>query len=91
MWNYYLNILLSVFKSIYNQLSSYNKECASFSSVNPFRKENQPFLLGLKNQPVVGTLSKRNGIGKAISISCFDLSTLYTKIPYWKFLMNCFF
>ena len=50
-----------------------------FSGVNSF-------LSILNNQHVTDAIDKINTRGKATSISCFDFSTLYTKIPYDKLL-----
>lgn len=40
----------------------------------------------LNNQPVIDALNKLNGRGMATCTSCFDFSTLNTKIPYEKLL-----
>lgn len=69
---------------ILNQVNVYNKLCSYFSGVNSFWTI-------LNNQPALESINKRNGKGNTSSISCFDFSTSYTKIPHnksSKFLMN---
>ena len=71
--------ITSVFKLIFNQVNSYNKQWSYFSDVNSFWSI-------LNNQPVTDALNKGDSRGKATSISCFDFSTLHTKIPFDKLL-----
>ena len=64
-----------VFKLIFNQASSHNKQCSYFSEVDYF-------CTTLNNQRVIFPLNKFNGRGKTNSISSFVFCTLYTKITH---------
>ena len=69
----------SVFKLFFKQIESYNNKSKFFSGVNTFWviQNNKPVTDAIKN------LNKRN---RARSISTFDFSTLYTKIPHDKLI-----
>ena len=79
LWNHHLNILLLFWnKSLIKYI--YIKQCSYFSDI-------KSFWTILNNQLVIDTIDKLNGRGKASSISCFDFSTLYTKVLHNKSLM----
>ena len=68
-----------IFRLFYKQIESYNKKCKYFTGVNAF-------WVVQSNQKVTECMKKINSRGKAKSISTFDFSTLYTKIPHDKLL-----
>ena len=63
----------------YKQIESYNKKCEYFSGV-------KSFWVVQNNQPVIDAIHKINNRNKTSSISTFDFSTLYTKIPHDKLI-----
>ena len=65
---------------LFRQIQTYNDKCRYFTVVNPFWvvQNNKPVIDEMKG------LSKRR---KATSVSTFDFSTLYTKLPHNKLLM----
>ena len=67
----------SAFKLFYKQIEAYNQKSQFFSGVNTF-------WVIQNNKPVTKTIKKLNRRHKALSISTFDFSTLYTKIPHKK-------
>jgi len=67
--------ITSVLKLIFAQLQSYNDESRFYSGINSFWTI-------LNNKPVIHNINMLNKRSKASSISCFDFSTLYTKIPH---------
>ena len=71
--------ITSALKLIFKQLQSYNDESRFFSGINSFWTI-------LNNKPVIQNINIMNKRTKASSISCFDFSTLYTKIPHNKLL-----
>ena len=67
----------SVFKLFFQQIESYNKKLQFFSGINSF-------WVIQNNKPVVRNIKKLNSRNKAHTVSTFDFSTLYTKIPHDK-------
>ena len=61
----------------YKQIENYNKKAHFFSHVKSF------WVIQNKD-PVIKTLKKLNERNQAKSISTYDFSTLYTKIPHTK-------
>ena len=75
--------ITSVFQLFYKQIESYNDKCRYFSGV-------KNFWVVQNNRPVIDAMTKLNARKKAKSISTFDFSTLYTKLPHDK-LLNVLF
>ena len=75
--------ITSVFQLFYKQIESYNDKCRYFSGVNNF-------WVVQNNKPVIDAMTKLNSRKRAKSISTFDFSTLYTKLPHDK-LTNVLF
>ena len=71
--------ITSIFKLFYRQIESFHKKGAYFTGVNSF-------WCILNNYPIRNVLRKINSRGRAKSITTFDFSTLYTKIPHDKLL-----
>ena len=71
--------ITSIFKLLITQIESYNKKLQFFSGVNTF------WVIS-NNQPITNAINKLNNRQRAKSISTFDFSTLYTKIPHDKLL-----
>ena len=71
--------ITSIFKLLITQTESYNKKLQFFSGVNTF------WVIS-NNQPITNAINKLNNRQRAKSISTFDFSTLYTKIPHDKLL-----
>ena len=71
--------ITAVFKLMFAQIKAYNKEYSFYSGINTFWTI-------LNNQPVINTINNLNERKKANSVTCFDFSTLYTKIPHAKLL-----
>jgi hypothetical protein len=67
----------NVFKLIYNQVDKFHKNAKFLSNYNKF------WVLQNSN-PVLDSLNHINKKQKAKSISTFDFSTLYTKLPHNK-------
>ena len=67
----------SVFKLFYKQIEAYNLKSRYFSGVNTF-------WVVQNNKPLAQSIDKLNKRNKARSITTFDFSTLYTKIPHSK-------
>ena len=67
--------ITSIFKLFYQQIESYNKKCRFFSGINTF-------WVIQNNAPVIKSIKRINKRKGAQSISTFDFSTLYTKIPH---------
>ena len=72
--------ITSAFRLFYKQIESYNDKCRFFTGVNTF-------WVVQNNKPVTDAVNKLNKRNKAKSISTFDFSTLYTKLPHNKLLM----
>ena len=71
--------ITSVLKLMFSQLQSYNDQTRFFTGINSFWTI-------LNNKPVIQNINMLNKRAKASSISCFDFSTLYTKIPHSRLL-----
>lgn len=71
--------ITQIFRLFYKQIEAYNKKCQFFTGVNAF-------WVVQSNKKVTDKMKKINKKGKAKSISTFDFSTLYTKIPHDKLL-----
>ena len=72
--------ITSAFRLFYRQIESYNDKCRFFSGVNTF-------WVVQNNKPITDAINKLNERNIANSISTFDFSTLYTKLPHNKLLM----
>ena len=70
----------SAFSIFYRQIESYNYKCRFFLGANTF-------WVVQNNKLITDAINKLNERNKANSISTFDLSTLYTKLPHNKLLM----
>ena len=75
--------LTSILKLFFHQIKRYNQVCRHFNGINSF-------WVVENNIPVLDCMKKLSSRGRARSISTFDFSTLYTKIPHDKliFVMN---
>ena len=71
--------ITKVFKLIFNQIESYNKKCHFFSGVKTFWTIQN-------NTPVINSINNLNKRNRALSLTTFDFSTLYTNIPHDKLL-----
>lgn len=71
--------ITSAFRLFYRQIENYNYKCRFFTGVNTF-------WVVQNNRPVIDAMMKLNKRNKAKSISTFDFSTLYTKLPHNKLL-----
>ena len=65
----------------FSQIQSYNGKCRFFTGVNTFR-------VTQSNKPVIDEINKLSKSRKANFISTFHCSTLYTKLPLDKLLME---
>ena len=65
---------------LFRQIQTYNDKCRFFTGVNTF-------WVVQNNKPVIDGMNGLNKRKKAISVSNFDFSTLYTKLPHNKLLM----
>ena len=68
-----------IFKKFYQQIEQYNQKCSFYSSV-------KSFWVIQNNEEVIRSIKKINKRKSAKTISTFDFSTLYTKIPHDKLL-----
>ena len=71
--------ITSIFKCIYSHLRRYYHVAEFYSGIKHFWVIDN-------NSDVVATLDKISAKGKARSVSTFDFSTLYTKIPHDKLI-----
>ena len=71
--------ITSIFKLFYQLISAYHEKSRFFSGINSF-------WVIQNNEPVINSIKKMNKRSSARSISTFDFSTLYTKIPHDKLL-----
>ena len=71
--------ITSAFRLFYKQIESYNHKSRFFTGVNSF-------WVVQSNKPVFKAINKLNKRNKAKSITTFDFSTLYTKLPHNKLL-----
>ena len=72
--------ITSIFRLLFRQIQTYNDKCKYFTVVNPFR-------VVQNNKPVIDAMKGPNKRRKATSVSNFDFSTLYTKLPHNNLLM----
>ena len=70
----------SILKLFFHQIEAYHKKCQYFSGINSF-------WVIESNKPVIDCLKRLSTRKKAKSLSTFDFSTLYTKIPHDKLLL----
>lgn len=66
--------VVAAIKLIQNQIEHYNLKSQYYSGVWPVQN----------NQTITDTINKINSIRKAVSMSTFDFSALYTNIPNHK-------
>ena len=71
--------ITKIFKLFYRQIETYNNKSQFYSSVKTFR-------VIKNNEKVIESINKLNKRNSAKSISTYDFSTLYTKIPHQKLL-----
>ena len=71
--------LTSIFKLAYEQVERYNNKASVFSGI-------KTFWVIQNSQPVMSSLNRINTKHNAKTLSSFDFSTLYTKIPHSKLL-----
>ena len=64
----------------FRQIQTYNDKCRFFTGVNTF-------WVVQNNKPLIDAMNVLNKLRKATSVSTFDFSTLYTKLPHSKLLM----
>ena len=69
----------TIFRLFYRQIETYNAKSKFYSSV-------KTFWVIQNNEDVIKSINKLNTRNNANSISTFDFSTLYTKIPHQKLL-----
>ena len=69
----------SAFRLFYKQIENYHDKTRFFTGVNNF-------WVVQNNKPVIDALKKLNFRNRAKSITTFDFSTLYTKLPHDKLL-----
>ena len=72
--------ITSIFRLFFRQIKSYNDKSRFFTGVNSF-------WVVENNKPVINAMNNLNKRKKANSVSTFDFSTLYTKLPHDKLLM----
>ena len=71
--------ITSAFRLFYKQIENYENKCRFFTGVNTF-------WVIQNNSPIIDAMKKLNTRNKARSITTFDFSTLYTKLPHDKLL-----
>ena len=64
----------------FRQVQTYNDKCRFLTGINTF-------WVVRNNKPVIDAMNGLNKWRKATSVSIFDFSTLYTKLPHNKILM----
>ena len=67
----------SIFKLAYNQIERYNHKANTFSGI-------KTFWVIQNSKPVLATLHNVSNKNNAKTVSSYDFSTLYTKIPHSK-------
>ena len=72
--------ITSVFRLFFRQIQTCNDKCRFFTGVHIF-------WVVQNNKPVTDVMNGLNKRRKATSVSTFDVSTLYTKLPHNKLLM----
>ena len=76
----YVRTIKSGFCLFFRQIQTYNDKCRFFTGVNTF-------WVVRNNKPVTDAMNGLNKRRKSTSVSTFDFSTLYTKLPHNKLLM----
>ena len=71
--------ITKIFRTFYHQIEHYNKKSSYYSSV-------KSFWVIQNNEEVIKNIKKINKRKSARTISTFDFSTLYTKIPHDKLI-----
>ena len=71
--------ITALFKLFYSKVERYHLKGKVWSGI-------KKFWVILNNRPVINTIAKINKRNSAKSLSTFDFSTLYTKIPHNKLL-----
>ena len=71
--------ITSIFKLFYNQIETYNNKSHFYSGV-------KTFWVVQNNKPVINSINKLSSKKRGKSMSTFDFSTLYTKIPHEKLI-----
>ena len=71
--------LTKIFKLFYKQIEGSNNKSYFYSSV-------ETFYVTQNNEEVIKSINKLNRRNSVKSMSTFDFSTLYTKIPHDKLL-----
>ena len=69
-----------MFRLFFRQIQTCNDKCRFFVGVNTF-------WVVQNNRPVIDAMNGLNKRRKATSVSIFDVSTLYTKLPHNRLLM----
>ena len=72
--------ITSVFRLFFRQIQTHNDQCRFFTGVNTI-------WVVQNKKPVIDAMNGLNKRRKAASVSTFDFSTLYTKLPHNKLLM----
>ena len=72
--------ITTIFCLFFRQIQTYSDKCRFFTGVNTFR-------VVQNNKPVIDAINGLNKRKKATSVSNFDFSSLYTKLPHNKLLM----
>ena len=72
--------ITSIFCLLFRQIQTYNDKCTFFTGVNTFWAVQN-------NKPVIDAMNGLNKRRKATSVSTFDFSTFFTKLPHNKLLM----
>ena len=65
---------------LFRKIQTYNNKCRLFTGVNIF-------WVVQNNKPVIDAMNGLNKCRKATSVSTFDFSTFYIKLPHNKILM----
>lgn len=73
--------ITAALKLIFNQIEYYNLK----TLILYYNSDVKTFWPIQNNQIVIDAINKTNSRNKAMSLSTFDFSTLYTKIPHQKF------
>ena len=72
--------ITSTFRLFFGQIQTYNDKCRFFIGV-------KTSLIVANNTLVIDVMNKLNKRRKVTSISTFEFSTFYTKLPYIKLLI----
>ena len=72
--------IMSSFCLFFREIQTYNDKCTFFTIA-------YTFWVVQNNKPVIDAMNGLNKRSKATSVSTFDVSALYTKLPHNKLLM----